>query len=118
MRLTDEQLETLRLACGGRIGVVDWAGHQIVFRRPSRLEVREYRRKQDGAERPDALDQLAQAMLVALDGDADTTRARVAFTSQFLDQFPAFTSSGKFMQIATSSPASSSRRTRRPWEKA
>lgn len=80
-----------------KIAVVEFSGHQLVFRRPTRFEAREYKRKLDtAAERPDALDFLAQCTLVALDGETDPTRAREVFTGSFLEQFPLATASDKF----------------------
>ncbi len=73
-----------------KVGVIDWDGHQLVFRRPSRVDTREYNRKQDSpAEKPDALDQLAQVTLVAFDGETDPIRARTLF-NVFLDDYPMF----------------------------
>lgn len=93
--LDDGQIEELRKRCGGKVGVVDFDGHQLVFRRPTRDEVREYRRKKDSpSEKPDALDQLAQATIVAFDGEPDTVRARTLFLG-FLDEYPLFTSGPK-----------------------
>ena len=55
--------------------------------------MREYRRKQDNTvEKPDAMDQLAQATIVAFDGNADPNAARTVFTGVFLEQYPAFCS--------------------------
>ena len=89
--LDDTQLEALR-AQYGQVGIIDWAGHQIVFRRPGRGEIRDYRRKIDSpAEKPDALDQLAQVSLAAFDGDTDPVRSRQTFLA-FLDEYPGFTS--------------------------
>jgi hypothetical protein len=96
MFLDDEQIEAVRTRCGGKVGVIEWSGHQILFRRPSRDQVHSYRAEQDSAaEKPGAVDKLAQAMIVAFDGETDPTRARVAFTGSFLEEFPMFTSSAK-----------------------
>ena len=90
--LTDVEIEALT-ARYGKVGVRLWDGHQIVFRKATRAEVREYRRKQDSAvEKPDAMDQLAQATIVAFDGNADANAARTLFTGTFLEQYPAFCS--------------------------
>ena len=90
-KLNETELEVLRSRYG-KIGVREWGDHQIVFRRASRQEVRDYRRKLDSAaEKPDAMDQLAQATIVALDGQQDPTAARVQFTAVFLEAYPAFT---------------------------
>ena len=96
--LNEEQLEAIR-AKYGRIGVIDFGGHQIVFRRPTREHVRDYRRKTDSpAEKPDALDQLAQQTLAAFDGEQDPIRSRQSFLS-FLDEYPLFTGSGKVLSV-------------------
>jgi len=98
--LNDEQIESIRKT-HGRVGVVDYDGHRLVFRRPSRDEIRDYRRKQDSAaEKPDCLDQLAQQTLAAFDDVTDPMQARVAFLA-FLDSFPAFTSCGKFLAVSS-----------------
>jgi hypothetical protein len=94
--LNEEQLETLR-ARHVKIGVVEYSGHQIVFRRPSRDQVRDYRRKQLTDEKVDALDQLAQATIVAFDGEEDVTRARTTFTTVFLEEYPSACNHPKFM---------------------
>lgn len=78
----------------GKCGHVEWEGHLMVFRPPSRFEIREYRRKQDTAEKPDALDQLAQCMIVYFDGETDPVRVRRAF-NDFLDAHGLFMSSVK-----------------------
>jgi hypothetical protein len=95
--LTEEQIGELE-ARWKKIALVDWDGHQIVFARPTREQIRDYRRKQEvGAqEKADALEQLAQATIVAYDGVADQTKARVAFTSGFLEEYPAAVGSSRF----------------------
>ena len=101
--LSEETLETLRTTYSA-IGVIEQAGHELVFRRPSRDQVRDYRRKTDNAtEKPDALDQLAQVSIVAFDGMVATSEAnamlvRTAFLA-FLEEAPLFTSGGKFMAV-------------------
>ena len=98
MPLSDQDHETIR-ARVGRTGTINFGGHELVFRRPTRLDVRDYRRKQDtAAEKPDALDQIAQISLVAFDGEQDLVRARMAFLG-FLDAFPLFTSGPAFMTV-------------------
>lgn len=92
--LTEEQISAF-VQRYGKIGVVDWAGHQLIFRKPSREDVRDYRRKQDSpSERPDAVEQLAQVMIVAFDEEQEPVAARAAFLS-LLVEFPAFASSHK-----------------------
>lgn len=95
--LDDAKLEALR-ARYGKIGVVDYNGHQLVFRRPSRDQAREYRRKKENeAEKPDALDQLAQVIIVAFDGEEDVARARITFTTVFLEEYPMAMNHPRFM---------------------
>jgi len=70
----------------------------IVFKKPSRDTARDYRRKTETpAEKVDALDQLAQATIVAFDGEEDPNRARVVFTGTFLEDFPMAMNHPKFM---------------------
>jgi|SRR5215471_10222127 len=95
--LDDTKLEELR-AKYGKIGVVEYNGHQIVFRKPTRDQARDYRRKKESdAERTDALDQLAQATIVAFDGELDANRARTTFTTVFLEDYPMAMNHPKFM---------------------
>jgi hypothetical protein len=94
--MNEERLEALR-AKYGKVGSVEFAGHVLVFRKPSRDHAREYRRKMDNAaEKPDALDQLAQATIVAFDDQEDPNAARVTFTTVFLEEFPLAVSNPKF----------------------
>jgi hypothetical protein len=89
--LNEEQIEAF-VTRYGKVGIVDWSGHQLVFRRPTRQDIREYRRKSDSiAEKEDALDQLAQVTMVAFDGEQEPAAARAAFLA-FLNEYPAFTS--------------------------
>jgi hypothetical protein len=85
------QDEALRLRCpDGKIGIIDFSDHHLVFRLPTRIEAREYRRKEDSpAEKPDRLDQLATSIIVAFDGEEDTFKARGLFLD-FLVKFPLF----------------------------
>lgn len=94
--MLDEQgIESLRLKHGA-VGVVEYNGHQLLFRRPSREEAREWRRKEaSAAEQPDAADYLSQLIMVAFDGDTDGLRARTAY-GLFLTEHPLFTLSTKF----------------------
>jgi hypothetical protein len=88
--LTDVEIEALT-ARYGKVGVRLWDGHQLVFRKATRAEVRDYRRKQDSPhDKADAMDQLAQATIVAFDGQTDPNAARTMFTGVFLEQYPAF----------------------------
>jgi hypothetical protein len=92
--LDDAGLEALRVQYGGRIAVVEWYGHQLVFRKPSRDDIREYRRKGGTTEEPDRVDQLTQVMLCAFDGQTDPVGARTAYLG-FLSEYPLFTSTAK-----------------------
>lgn len=97
--LSDAQLEVQR-ARYGKIGVVEFSGHQLVFRKPSRDNARDYRRKKDSeAEKTDAMDQLAQATIIAFDGEEDVNRARVTFTEVFLEDYPLAMNSPKFIAV-------------------
>jgi hypothetical protein len=95
----EEMLEGLRLKYG-KIGIVDFNDHRLVFRKPSREHVREYRRKKDSdAEKMDAMDQLAQATIVAFDGQTDPNKARETFTMRFLEDYPLAISNPKFVAV-------------------
>ena len=88
--LTDAQLDDLRLKYG-KIGVIDAEGHQIVFRKPTRDNAREYRRQRESeTEKHLAMESLAQLTIVAFDGELDVNKARTIYTSSFLDEFPFF----------------------------
>lgn len=94
--LKDDEIEGLRKVYG-KVGVIDWDGHQLVFRRPTREMVRDYRRKGDSAaEKPDREDQLSQQAMISFDGDTDPVRCREKFTS-LLDEYPMLTSSNKYL---------------------
>lgn len=93
----ETRLEALRVKYG-KIGAVEYNGHLLVFRKPSREHVREYRRKKDtDAEKMDAMDQLAQVTIVAFDGEEDVIRARTTFTNVFLEDYPLAISNPKFV---------------------
>jgi hypothetical protein len=92
----DAKVEAAR-AKYGKAGGVRFNGHSFVFKKPSRDHVREYRRKvESAAEKMDAMDQLAQATIVALDEQDDPTAARTIFTTVFLEEYPMATSNSKF----------------------
>lgn len=92
--LDDAGLEALKVT-HGKIGEVTWYGHQLVFKRPTREQIRDFRRKQDSpAEKPDATDQLSQQTLIAFDGVTDPAAARAQYLG-FLVEYPAFTDSPK-----------------------
>jgi hypothetical protein len=93
----ETKLEALRIKYG-KVGVVEYNGHEIVFRKPSRDHVRDYRRKKDDpGEKADAMDQLAQVTIIAFDGEDDPNRARVTFTTVFLEDYPLAVSHPKFV---------------------
>ncbi len=95
--MDETKLEALRVKYG-KIGAVEFNGHTLVFRKPSREHVREYRRKKDNdAEKMDAMDQLAQATIVAFDDEEDVNRARTTFTTSFLEEYPLAISNPKFV---------------------
>jgi hypothetical protein len=94
----EKRLEALRLKYG-RVGHVDFAGHFLVFRRPARAEVREYRRKEDvPSEKVDRVDSLANQLLVAFDANEDPVGARGLFLT-FLDEYPGFCDSPKIQTV-------------------
>ena len=97
--LAEDQLESLRSRYG-KIGVVAYAGHEIVFRRPTRDDCRNYRRMQaSAAEKHDAIETLAQITLVAFDDDIDVNRARTTYTTTFLEEYPLFSSVPRVMSV-------------------
>ncbi len=97
--LTEEELEKLRVVYT-KVGVVDWNAHQLVFRMPSRDMIRDYRRMQESpAEKPDAMDQLSQRMMIAFDGNTDPVRCREMYISFLENESQAFTSSNKAMAV-------------------
>ncbi len=76
-----------------KVGVYSYNGHQLVFRKPTRDDAREYRRERESqGEKHEATEHLAQRVLVALDGELDVIKARTAYTSIFLEEFPFFAS--------------------------
>lgn len=95
--MVDEaKIESIRARLG-IIGVVEYNGHTIVFRKPSRENVRDYRRKRESeSERADAMEQLAQVTVVAFDDIDDPNAARTRFTGEFLERYPMAISNAKF----------------------
>ena len=88
-KLNDEQLQALEVA-HKKIAIVDWNGHQLVFRRPTRDECHAYRVAQESPhEKADANERLCQFTIVAFDTDANVTGARTAFLA-FLVEAPMF----------------------------
>jgi hypothetical protein len=97
--LTEAQIEALRVQCG-RVGVVEYNGHQIVFRKPTRDHCREYRRMRESAnERHEALEHLAQLTIVAYDGTTEPNAARTQYTAVFLEEYPLFVNVAKVMNV-------------------
>ena len=102
--LNDDQIEELRVKNGGKVGVIDWSlpdgMHRMVFKRPTRDLIRDYRRKLESpSEKADALDQLAQATIIAYDDMTDPNKARVEFTGKLLEEAPGFTGSIKVLNV-------------------
>lgn len=97
--LSDQELDALRVECQ-TIGVVEWADHQIVFRRPNRPQIMTFRCQVDkgGAEKANAADQLCQLILVSFDGERDRVKALQLFGA-FMDQVPMFASSDKCQAV-------------------
>jgi hypothetical protein len=91
--LDEAGLEALRVQSGGTIHVIDFRGHQIVFRRPTRDHVRDFRRKEGTPAEADRVDQLTQFMLVACDGETGE-KGRAMYLG-FLEECPLFTDSAK-----------------------
>ena len=94
-KLIEEQLEALRVT-HKKIAIVDWNGHELVLRRPTRDECHAYRVALEHPEtKADANEQICQRILVAFDTNTDANAARVTFTGSFLVEHPMFSSSGK-----------------------
>ncbi len=97
--LPESRLEELRLK-HGKIGVVTFNTHTVVFKRPTRDITREYRRMRDSpAEKADAMDRLAQITIIAFDLQDEPNAARVTFTDSFLVDYPMATSNPKFINV-------------------
>jgi hypothetical protein len=95
MKLTEEELDGLRVK-HGKIAVVEWNEHAIVFRKPTRDECRAYRvALESPATKADALEQICQRAIVAFDGERDANKARTTFTGSFLEDVPMFASTAK-----------------------
>lgn len=89
----EARLEALRVRYR-KIGVILWDEHEIVWRLPTRDELRNYRRMRDSPiEAPDALESLSQVTIAAFDGDDEPNAARIAYTGTFLVEYPGFCSS-------------------------
>ena len=95
--LTEPQLAELE-SKHGKIAIVSYSGHDIVFRRPSRDIAKDYRRKRESADlRADSMEQFAQAVIVAFNDINDPTAARIMFTGTFLEKYPLAISHPKFI---------------------
>lgn len=94
-REREELYETLR-SRHTKIAIVEWNGHAIVFRRPTRDECHAYRVAIEHPEtKADAMEQLCQRTIVAFDGEQDANKARVTFTTIFLVESPMFSITSK-----------------------
>jgi hypothetical protein len=92
--LSEEQIEAFA-SRHGQVGIIDWSGHRLVFRRPTRADVRDYRRKGDNPqEKLDRIDQLLQVTIVAFDDEQESNAVRALFL-QFLVEYPLFGNSEK-----------------------
>lgn len=85
--VSEETLAQLT-ATHGRVKVVSYNGHELVFRKPKRAEVRMHAQALDDPQRKAGADEeLAQLLIVAYDGVADARKARDAW-NDLLDDFP------------------------------
>lgn len=99
MALSDEQLDALRLKYG-KVAAVRHNDHEIVFRKPTRDDVREYRRMTaSAAEKHEAVERLAQSTIVAFDQIQDANAARSHYTGIFLEASPFFASRPEVMSV-------------------
>lgn len=88
-RIADSQLKELEEKYK-RVKLVIYNGHELVFRKPLRTEIKQHRIKNggDSAEEKAAADeQLAQLTLVHLDGQEEPVQTRKAFLA-LLDEWP------------------------------
>ncbi len=96
MALDEAALEALQKQYG-KIGIVDFNGHRVVFKKPTRDQARNYRRMiSEPAEKPDSMEFLAQATIVAFDDTAEPNAARVLFTGTFLEEYPMAIGNARF----------------------
>lgn len=97
--LSDQDLEALRARNGGKVGVIKFDEHQMVFKRPARDTAREYRTERDNpATAPDALDHLAQRTIIAFDGETNGEKARLGFNALLADN-PLITDNTNFKAV-------------------
>lgn len=83
----------------GRIGVVHWDGCQLVWRKPTREEVRAFRAQiESPSEKTNAHDLASQVTMLAFNGEQDATKARLLY-GMFLADYPDFTSSAKYRVV-------------------
>lgn len=87
MAITEEQLTALEQA-HGKIKHVEYNGHDIVFRKPKRVEVTEHATKLErgGPEKIGADEHLAKQIVVHCDGE-EGTAARFALVA-LIEEFP------------------------------
>jgi hypothetical protein len=84
----------------GKIGLVEFNGHSIVFGRPSRDQAREWRRMRESKEeKHNAMESLAQMSILAFDDIFDANAARTLFTGSFLVAYPLAVSSARFQNV-------------------
>lgn len=87
MALSEEQLNAHR-AKHGRIKHVEYNGVDLVFRKPSRAEVKIHQRaRENPQEKTDADEHLAQALVIQCGKAVGGDLAREAFL-QLLDEYP------------------------------
>lgn len=85
--ITPEQIEQATTK-HGRVKLVQYNGHEMLFRKPSRPECKDYARKMnDDATKNDADEQLALMLVVNFDGADDQLGARRGLI-QLFDDYP------------------------------
>jgi hypothetical protein len=94
-KLTEEQFAALETQ-HKKIAEVEWNGHTLVFRRPTREECRQYRvALEDPVSKADANEHLLQQTIVAFDDETNPTAARMRYNPGFLDEHPMFSIAAK-----------------------
>jgi len=95
MSETERRLAALE-AQHKKIAEVEWNGHRLVFRRPTREECRQYRvALEDPVSKADANEHILQQTIVAFDDETNATAARMRYNPGFLDEHPMFASTAK-----------------------
>jgi hypothetical protein len=95
--LSDEALKDLERTYR-RVRVVDWSGHELVFRYPTRDENQLYRRRMESADVDQKVsrdDWLLATLIVSFDDLREVVSVRIAFGS-LLDESPALAEASKF----------------------